>query len=240
MNVIIAGGGRTGTQLATLLNAQGHDVRVIEYRKDILAHLHHELPTEIIYEGIPTDPMVLENVDIRSAQVVAACTTSDADNLIVCFIARAMYNVPRTIARINNPRNAWLFNENFHVDCPLNQAEVMSSLIEEEMSLGDMMTLLKLRRGLYSLVEEKMVVGSKVLGIPLKELPLPDTCVIAAVIRKGQVVTPRGDMLFEIGDEVLAKLFGRILRRGHLRCGGPTGQRRERRRNVVGRRGMIR
>ncbi len=204
MNVIIAGGGRTGTQLASLLNAQGHDVRVIEYRKDILSHMHHELPTEIIYEGIPTDPMVLENADIRAAHVVAACTTNDADNLIICFIARAMYNVPRTIARINNPRNAWLFNEHFHVDCPLNQAEIMASLIEEEMSLGDMMTLLKLRHGEYSLIEEKIPPMAKAIGIEIKDLGLPDNVVIAGIIRHGKMVIPRGMTSFEIGDEVLA------------------------------------
>lgn len=204
MNVLIAGGGRTGTQLASLLNAQGHDVRLIEYRKDILAHLHHELPTEIIYEGIPTDPVVLENVNIRSAQVVAACTTSDADNLIICFIARAMYDVPRTIARINNPRNAWLFNENFHVDCPLNQAEIMASLIEEEMSLGDMMTLMKLRQGNYSLIEEKIPLNAKAVGIAIKDLGLPDNVVIAGIIRHGRMVIPRGLTTLEVGDEVFA------------------------------------
>jgi trk system potassium uptake protein TrkA len=148
--------------------------------------------------------MVLENVDIRSAQVVAACTTSDADNLIVCFIARAMYNVPRTIARINNPRNAWLFNENFHVDCPLNQADIMASLIEEEMSLGDMMTLLKLRHGKYSLIEEKIPPKAKAVGIAIKDLELPDNVVIAGIIRQGKMVIPRGMTSFEVGDEVLA------------------------------------
>lgn len=204
MNVLIAGGGRTGTQLATVLNAQGHDVRLIEHRKEILAHLHHELPTEIIYEGIPTDPQVLENVDIKSAQVVAACTTSDADNLIICFIARAMYHVPRTIARINNPRNAWLFNENFHVDCPLNQADIMASLIEEEMSLGDMMTLLKLRHGEYSLIEEKIPPGARAIGVAIKDAGLPDNVVIAAIIRHGTMILPRGISHFEVEDEVLA------------------------------------
>jgi trk system potassium uptake protein TrkA len=90
------------------------------------------------------------------------------------------------------------------VDVGLNQTDILAALIEEEMSMGDMMTLLKLRRGQYSLVEEKLPPGSKMLDLPLKDLPLPDTCVIAAVIRNGQVLTPRGNMLFEVGDEVLA------------------------------------
>jgi trk system potassium uptake protein TrkA len=112
--------------------------------------------------------------------------------------------VPRTIARVNNPRTAWLFDQKFHVDVALNQAAILSSLIEEEMSLGDMMTLLKLRRGRYSLVEEKIPTGAKAIGVAIKDLKLPEECVIAAIIRKGQIVIPRGVTLLAVGDEVLA------------------------------------
>jgi trk system potassium uptake protein TrkA len=204
MFVLIAGGGRTSTQLAILLLAQERQVRVVEHRREILTRIHHELPTECIYEGDATNPEVLEQAKIRQAQVLAACTTNDADNLAICYLGRTVFQVPRTIARINNPRNAWLFDEKFHVDVPLNQAEIMAKLIEEEMSLGDMMTLLKLRRGEYSLVEEKLPPGSQMLGAPLKDLPLPEQAVIAVVIRHGKVMIPKGNMTFEVGDEVLA------------------------------------
>ncbi len=204
MFVLIAGGGRTGTQLASLLLAQNHEIRILEDRREVLANLHRELPTEVIYEGRAIDINVLEQADIRNAQVVAACTTSDADNLVICYLARTKFNVPRTIARINNPRNAWLFDQKFHVDVPLNQAEIMASMIEEEMSLGDMMTLLKLRRGQYSLIEEKIPPGAKAVGIAIKDLALPEQCVIAAIIRKGIVVVPRGITVLEVDDEVLA------------------------------------
>ena len=112
--------------------------------------------------------------------------------------------MPRTIARINNPRNAWLFGPQFHVDVALNQAETMAGLIVEEMSMGDMMTLLKLRRGQYSVVEEKIPPGAKALGMAIKDLPLPENCVIAAIIRRGKVIVPRGVTTLEVGDEVLA------------------------------------
>lgn len=204
MFVLIAGGGRTGTQLATLLVAQGYQVRLIENRREVLARIHHELPTEVIYEGIPTEPAVLEQVGIRQAEALAACTTSDADNLALCFLARSCYGVPRTIARINNPRTAWLFDQKFHVDVALNQAAILASMIEEEMSLGDMMTLLKLRRGQYSLVEEKVPEGARAVGVAIKDLTLPDQCVIAAIIRQGKIIIPRGVTRFEVGDEVLA------------------------------------
>ncbi len=204
MFTLIAGGGRTGTQLAVLLLGQGHEVRIIEDRRDILARMHHELPTEIIVEGHPVHPDVLEQAGIREARVLATCLTNDADNLALCFLARARYNVPRTIARINNPRTAWLFDEKFHVDAAINQADLMATLIEEEMALGDMMTLLKLRRGEYALVEETIPPGARATGVAIKDLALPNECVIAAIIRNGQVIVPRGVTTFEPGDEVLA------------------------------------
>ncbi len=204
MNVVIAGGGRTGAQLAALLVGQNHTVRLVEHRADILARIHRELPTEVIHEGDGADPAVLEAAGAREAQVLAACTPDDADNLALCFFARTQFRVPRTIARVNNPATAWLFNQTFGVDVALNQAEILSSLIEEEMSLGDMMTLLKIRRGRYSLVEEKIPSGAPALGRPIKDLALPDNCVIAAIIRNGEIVIPRGVTSFEEGDEVLA------------------------------------
>jgi trk system potassium uptake protein TrkA len=130
--------------------------------------------------------------------------SDDPSNLALCFLARKMFGVPRTIARVNNPRNAWLFNGEFHVDVALNQANVFASLIQEEMSMGDMMTLLKLRRGKYSLVEEKVPEGAKAIGVALKDLGLPSECVIAAIIRGGKVTLPRGDTTFQQDDEVLA------------------------------------
>ncbi|MBM3152894.1 MAG: TrkA family potassium uptake protein [Chloroflexi bacterium] len=204
MLVIIAGGGRTGAQLASLLLSENHKVRLVEQRPELLSRLHRELPTEVIYEGSPVDPQVLERAGIRQAQVLAATMDTDANNLVLCYIAREMFQVRRIIARINNPRNAWLFNNTFHVDVALNQANVLAHLIQEEMSMGDMMTLLKLRRGRYSLVEEKIPPGALAVGKAIKNLGLPDQCVIASIIRSGKVIVPRGDSVFEPEDEVLA------------------------------------
>ncbi len=204
MFVIIAGGGRTGAQLARYLIDEGHQVRIVEDRKDVLARIHKELPTESIFIGNPLFPRVLEEAGIRDAHVFATTTTSDEVNLALCYFTHEKYNVPRTIARVNNPRNAWLFDDKLHVDVAVNQAELLARLIEEEMSLGDMMTLLQLRRGKYSLVEEKIPNGARALGIPIKELKFPENCVIAAIIRNGEIIVPRGTSVFEEGDEVLA------------------------------------
>jgi len=204
MFVFIAGGGRTGAQLASQLISQSYEVRLVEHRRELLARLHQELPTEVIFEGVATDPKVLREAGLERANVVVACTAEDPSNLVICYLARTLFQVNRTIARVNNPRDAWLFDDKFCVDEKITQADVMAHLIQEEMSMGDMMTLLKLRRGRYSLVEEKVPPGAKAIGVSLKELGLPDSCVIAAIIRRGQIILPRGNATLEEFDEVLA------------------------------------
>lgn len=204
MFVLVIGGGRVGSQLTTNLLDGGHKVRLVENRPVVLEKLHREVPTEVIVVGDPTRSSVLETAGIREVQVVATVHSRDAYNLIIANLSRFLYNVPRVIARVNNPRHAWLFNTEMGVDVVLNQAEVISSLIQEEMSLGDMMTLFKLRRGEYALVEEKIPEGAQAVGVPIMELNLPQNCVIAGIIRGGELVLPRGQTMFEIGDEVLA------------------------------------
>lgn len=204
MFVVIAGGGRTATQLASVLVAQNHEVRLVEHRKEVLAQVHRELPTEVVFEGRPTDPNVLEQVGLARADVLAACTHSDEDNLVICHFAKTRYKVPRVIARVNHPKNAWLFDHKFSVDVAVNQSQIMAALIEEEMSLGDMMVLLKLRRGRIALVEERIAPGSPAIGKTVKDLDLPRNAIIGAIIRGGRILVPRGNTEFEVNDEVLA------------------------------------
>jgi trk system potassium uptake protein TrkA len=204
MYVVIVGGGKTGHYLARELINEGHKVRLIEQRPEIVERLRSDLPDGAVIIGDGSSPAVLESAGIRNAGVLAAVSGVDEANLVVCTLARFEFKVPRVIARVNNPRNAWLFTEEMGVDVSLNQTDILARMIAEEMSMGDMMTLLKLRRGEYSLVEEKLPAGSNALGVPLRDLPIPDTCVIAAVIREGRVITPRGDLYFQAGDEVLA------------------------------------
>ncbi len=204
MNVLIAGGGRTGARLANLLLNQNYKVRIIEHRRELLGYLHQELPTEIIYEGNPVAPDVMEAAGIRDVHSVAAVTSNDSANLVICYLAKTQFDVPRTIARVNNPNNAWLFNEKFLVDVALNSADVFAHLIQEEMSLGDMMTIFKIRRGRYAVVEEKVPAGAKAIGVPLKDMGLAEHCVIAAIIRDGVMTLPRGDSTLEAEDEIIA------------------------------------
>lgn len=204
MFVLIAGGGRTGARLANLLLNQNYKVRLVEYRSDLLAHLHQELPTEVIYEGNPVDPHVLEAAGVRDVHAVAAVTSNDSANLVICYLSKSQFDVPRTVARVTNPNNAWLFNEKFKVDVALNSADVFAHLIQEEMSLGDMMTIFKIRRGRYAVVEEKVPAGAKVIGVQLKDMGLAEHCVIAAIIRDGVMTLPRGDSTLQAEDEIIA------------------------------------
>ncbi|MCJ7676816.1 MAG: TrkA family potassium uptake protein [Anaerolineales bacterium] len=204
MFVLVIGGGKTGSHLAGQLLEQGYQVKVIEDRPGVVERLQKELPAGTVFEGDGTSPFCLEQAGIRQVQVVAAVTGDDDENLVIATLARFEFNVPRVIARVNNPKNAWLFTREMGVDVALNQADLMARLIAEEMSLGDMMTLLKLRRGEYSIVEEKAHPDSAAIGKEIHELDLPEQCVLTAILRRGQLILPRGNTRIEAADEVIA------------------------------------
>lgn len=204
MRALIVGGGQVGSHLAAYLLREGHQVGVVEHRPQVLARLHRELPTEAIVDGDGTRMGVLEMAGVRSSDVLVAVTGDDEVNLVVVMIARLLFNVPRAIARVNNPRNAWLFTAMAGVDVALNQAELLSRLIVEQMSLGDVMTLLRLRQGELALVTEKLQAGSRADGRRIAELDLPQGCLLTAVIRGTDVLIPHGETVLQAGDEVLA------------------------------------
>lgn len=204
MYVIIVGGGNTGSHLAKILLEGKHTVRVIEERPTLLEKLALELPPEIIISGDGSSPTVLEQAGIGKALVLAAVTGSDETNLVITSLARYEFNVPRIIARVNNPKNAWLFTQDMGVDVALNQADILAHLVAEEMSLGDMITLLKLKRGEYSLVEEKVYPTALACGKALKDIDLPAECNIVAIIRSHKLILPHGSSVLLPHDEILA------------------------------------
>src|SRR3990172_7771711 len=138
---------------------------------------------------------------IEDRQVLVAATAHDETNLALATLGKFQFGIRRVIGRVNNPRYAWLFKPEMGIDVSLDQADVLAHLIEEEMSLGDMMPLLKLRRGKYSFVEEKVPPGAPAIGTMIKDLDLPENCVIAGIIRQGDVVVPRGVTAIEEGGE---------------------------------------
>src|SRR3990172_12308506 len=131
MYVIIVGGGKVGAYLASLLLAAGHRVKVIEARREELPRLRQDLPQEMVTLGSGTDLSVLDAAGIRQADVVAAVTGADETNLVVTSLARFEFRVPPTIARVNHPKNAWMFTAQMGVDVALNQADLIAHLIAE-------------------------------------------------------------------------------------------------------------
>ena len=202
--VVIVGGGAVGTHLASLLLAGGHQVTVVEVQREEIPRLQRELSMDVVMVGNGTDPTVLEAAGIRQAHVVAAVTGTDETNLVVTSLARFVFQVPRTMARVHTPKHAWMFNAEMGVDVALDQADILAKLIAEEMSLGDMMTLLKLRKGQYALVEEQVHPRAQAVGRTLRDLPLPSECALAAIIRRGELLIPRPDLVLQPTDEVLA------------------------------------
>ncbi len=186
--VIIVGGGLLGQFLASYLIEEGNQVRVIEERQELLPQLLEKYSQERVVLGSGTNPRVLEAAGARKANVLVAVTDADETNLVVANLARQEFNVPRIIARVIYPGNAWMFTPEMGVDVVLNQAQLLVHLIAEEMSMGDMMTLVKLRRGQYSLVEERVAAESEAAGKTVGDLPLPEQCILVALIRKNELL----------------------------------------------------
>jgi len=130
--VIIVGGGKVGTSLALLLLEKGYSVKVVEAAREKISRLQQDLPADVIALGNGTDPVVLEAAGILGVDVVAATTGQDETNLVVTNLARFAFNVPRVVARVNNPKNTWMFTPMMGVDVAVNQADLMASLIAKE------------------------------------------------------------------------------------------------------------
>lgn len=213
MNVMIVGGGQTGAYLASLLIERGHKVKIIEHKESRITAMEKSLPKEIIIHGSGADPKTLEAADIRHTDVLAAVTGSDETNLVIATLARREYGIPRVVGRVNNPQNAWLFTPVMGVDSALNQADLIARLVAEEMSMGDMVTLLKLHGGNYSLVECMVEPESSVAGKALCDMDLPRECVLAAVIRDCGLLIPWGETVLQENDKVIVITHGKHLQK---------------------------
>lgn len=204
MNVMIVGGGKVGAYLADFLLKSGHKVKLVEIQREAVSHLLKAFPKDVVVFGNGSDPDLLESSGIRKMNVVAAVTGIDEVNLVVSNLSRFEFEVPRIIARVNHPKNAWMFTSEMGVDVAVNQADLIGTIIAEEMSLGDMMILHKLRKGQFSLIEEKVTPNSIANGKSIKELNLPPDWIFTAILRKGEMVVPRGDVVLQAYDEVIA------------------------------------
>lgn len=204
MKVIIIGGGQVGAYLASLLLSNGHEIKVIENRENVFNKLEKELPHEALIFGNGSDPAILEKAGIASANVVAAVTGADEVNLVVSTLAKMEFGVPRVVARVNNPKNAWLYNNGMGVDIGINQADLMAHFVVEEMNLTDMFTILKLNRGSYSIVQMQVQQNAKAVNQLVRNLSLPKGLLLIAIMRGKSLTVPKGDTQILADDEILA------------------------------------
>ena len=188
MRVIITGAGAVGRHLAADLAARGHDITIIEQKPDTVETAREWAPDVVHMLGDACEPWVLEKADLRSADVVVAVTGDDEDNLVTALLAKQEFGVPRVLARVNHPGNEWLFTEQWGVDAAVSPPHLLTALVEEEITVGDLVRLLPLERGGISIVELTIPGDSASAGRALYELRLPPDATIVAIIREGHVV----------------------------------------------------
>jgi trk system potassium uptake protein TrkA len=202
MNVVIVGAGKSGVFLAEKLRG-GHTVTLIESRPERAAYVAARMPDVKVLRGDGCEPAVLDRAQLGHADLVAALTGDDEDNLVVSFLAKNTHSVPIVFARTNHPKNEWMFTKKWGVDVAVSTAQVIYSLIEKEVSLGDVITLMGLSAENMVIDELTLPADAKAVGRRIAELDLPKCAHIMAIISKGEVVVPRGDTVLRAGDEVL-------------------------------------
>lgn len=203
MRVVISGAGAVGRHLATDLASRGHAVVLIEQKPDVLEVAREWAPDVELLLGDACEPWVLEKADLRTVDVVVAATGDDEDNLVTALLAKQEFGVPRVLARVNHPDNEWLFSEQWGVDAAVSPPHILTAMVEEEVTVGDLVRLLPLERGRISIVEMTVPPDSPNAGRPLYELRLPPDSAVVAVLREGHVVIPQPESVLAAGDEVL-------------------------------------
>jgi trk system potassium uptake protein TrkA len=202
MKIIVAGAGRLGEQAAHLLAATGHQVTIIDRDRGRLDQLTGEHLHRLVH-GDACEPHVLETSGARNADLLLAATGEDEDNLVVALLAKRQFAVPRTLARVNDPDDAWLFTERWGVDVALPGAAALVSLIEEAADTTDTVGLVRLPTAGVTLIETHIDQDSSANGHTLAELTLPPDTIVAAVVHDARPVAPGGDYRFHPGDTVL-------------------------------------
>ncbi len=204
MYVVINGGGKVASYLAKQLLEHGHAVALIERREETARKLAAELPgNPLIILGDGCDSVYQEDAGVTRADVFVAATGDDDDNLVACQLAKIAFGVTRAIARVNNPKNEHIFHA-LGIEA-ISSTTIISRLIEEEATVGDMRTLMALRKGDMAIVEIDLPLdGCIVCGKRVVDLDLPVDCVIVAVLRGDDAIAVRGDTEMRPGDTVIA------------------------------------
>jgi trk system potassium uptake protein len=212
MKVIIAGAGSVGQYMAGQLQDSGHEVTLIDNDPAIVNQGRKSgTPAGVTwFLGDACEVASLKTIHIDQADVVAAVTGDDEDNLVVSLLSKQEFAVPRVLARVNNPKNEWMFNDMWGVDISVSTPHLLTALVEEAVTVGSFVRLLSLEGGKARLAEVTLAAGSPAIAKELTALGLPRESTIVAVLRDGHVVVPRGDTILHEGDEVLVLVTGGV------------------------------
>lgn len=203
MRVAIAGAGLVGQYVAGDLVARGHEVILIDLDPDVIAEDSHKITAKWVHADA-CDPLNLQDAGLETSDVLVAATGDDKVNLVASLLAKQEFAIPRVVARVNHPNNEWLFNESWGVDVKVSPPHLLTSLVEEAVTVGDLVRLMPFKEGEVSLVEFTLAEGSPAAGKVVAELALPRDVSLVAIVRGGHVIPPRDETPLMVGDEVLA------------------------------------
>jgi trk system potassium uptake protein TrkA len=203
MRVAIAGAGAVGIYIANDLVGAGHEVLLIEQKPEVRARAETVDGVEWHIADC-CEVSSLREAGLEQCDVVVAATGDDEDNLVVSLLAKTEFAVPRVIARVNSPKNEWLFNENWGVDLSVSTPHLITALVEEAVTVGRLVRILQFEGGQARLVEVTLAEDSPVADKAIGDIDVPRNATFVAIVRGEHVVMPRGDTVFEAGDEVLA------------------------------------
>jgi trk system potassium uptake protein TrkA len=201
MRVAIAGAGAVGRSIARELIGNGHQVLLID--KDPGALKPERVPDAEWLLADSCELSSLEESRMESCDVVIAATGDDKVNLVTSLLAKTEFGVPRTVARVNHPNNEWLFTEAWGVDVNVSTPRIMSALVEEAVTVGDLVRLFTFRKGNANLVEMTLPLDSPYVGKPSGLVPFPENCSLVTILRDGYVYRPDAEQPIEVGDELL-------------------------------------
>ena len=201
MKVAIAGAGNVGRSIARELLANGHHVLLID--KDPKALKIESVPNAEWLLADACEIAILDNAKLDSCQVMIAATGDDKVNLVASLLAKTEYGVPRVVARVNHPKNEWLFDSSWGVDVAVSTPRIIAAIVEEAVAVGDLVRLFTFQRGKANLVEITLPDNAPACGKSVEEVSLPENVTLVAIVRDGQVITPKPHDLFTSGDELI-------------------------------------
>lgn len=202
MYILIVGAGKIGYFLAKRLSESKHTVVIVDRERQLCEDIAKELEI-LVVNGDGCDPHILEEAGINRADVVAAVTGDDEDNLIICQLAKEKFNVRRTVGRVNNPDNERVFAE-LGIDVPVDSTKIIAKIIEEEVSFSDFVNLMSFKRGKLTIVRVDLPKESPIINKEVKDIALPPDSVLVSILRSEEVIVPKGDTVLQAGDDIIA------------------------------------